>query len=62
MQAQFLLGFVAHHRNVNLGVAQIVGDVHVGHRNVANPRIAKLGKDRHADYFADGGGGFQCAA
>ena len=57
-QAQVLLRLVAHHRHVDLGVAQVVGDLDVGDGHVADARILQLGQDRHADDFADGFGGF----
>ena len=37
-QAQLLAGIVAHHRNVDFGVAEVGGDFHKGHRHVADPR------------------------
>ena len=57
-QRQLLPRFVAHHRDVDLGVPQVGRHLDVRHRDVADARVAQLGQDRHADDFADGFGGF----
>ena len=57
-QAQLLPRLVAHHRDVDLGVAEVGGDLDVGHGHVADAGVLQLGEDGHADDLADGFGCF----
>ena len=57
-QAQLLPLVVAHHGDVDLGVAEVGGDLDAGDGHVADAGVLQLREDGHADDLADRFGGF----